>query len=416
MQVFEHEKIIVGQDQFLQEHWNALSNHKKLIDSGVITLYNNAIKFSEFVGVIQVGSLTIEILPKIDRDDQSKNRWQQILIEMLKECHWMRHQTFDKAPLKLRHNSILDAYLEMFLNLCEGLLHQGLIKKYRNEESNKYVLKGKLIVFSNIRKNIIHQERFYTQGTIYDRNNTFNCILLKAIKFIPSISGKSSLKDRVNRLLLDFPELPDIKVDIKTFKNLVFDRKTNHYKEAIDIAAMLLLNYRPDIIGGRNHVLAILFDMNKLWEEYVFRQLRKSLPDTWEIEFQSRMKFWELKDQSSEKGVKPDIVIISDTKKVTIIDTKWKLPEDNIPDDSDLKQMFVYNEYWGGQDAVLLYPRAKFSESPEYIKGRFANKFLGAPAHNCGIMKVSVLDKENIRLNEFVGVTIFTFLKSIAFA
>lgn len=275
MQVFEHEKITVGQDQFTIDHWNALSNHKKLIDSGVVTLYNNAIKFSEFVGVVQIGNLTIEVLPKIDRDDQSKNKWQQVLIEMLRECHWMRHQSFDKAPLRLKHNSILEAYMEMFLNLCEHLHHQGLIKKYRTYESNKFALKGKLDIASNIRKNLVHQERFYTRGSLYDRNNIFNCILLKAIRFIPIISKRSSLKDRVNRLLLDFPDLPDIKVNHETFKNLVFDRKTNHYKEAIDIAAMLLLNYRPDIIGGRNHVLAILFDMNRLWEEYIFRQLQK---------------------------------------------------------------------------------------------------------------------------------------------
>ena len=416
MQVFEHEKISVGQDQFLPEHWNALSNHKKLIDSGVITLYNNAVKFSEFVGVVQVGSLTIEILPKIDRDDQGKSKWQNILIEMLRECHWMRHQTFDKAPLRIKHNSILEAYLEMFLNLCEHLLHQGLVKKYRNQESNKYALKGKLVVALNIRRNLVHQERFYTKGTIYDRNNIFNCILLKAIRLIPVISGRSSMKDRVNRLLIDFPELPDIRVNYETFRDLVFDRKTNHYKEAIDIAAMLLLNYRPDIVGGRNHVLAILFDMNKLWEEYVFRQLRNSLPDNWEIEYQSRMKFWELNDKSREKGVKPDVVLISESKKATIIDTKWKLPDDNIPEDGDLKQMFVYNEYWGGQHAVLLYPQSYFSELPEYIEGRFADKYKGVPAHNCGIMKISVLDKENLRLNESVGNNIFTFLKSKAFA
>lgn len=412
MQVFEHEKISVGQGQFLLEHWNALANHKKLIDSGVITLYNNAVKFSEFVGVVQVGSLTIEILPKIDRDDQGKTKWQQILIEMLRECHWMRHHAFDKAPLKLKHNSILEAYLEMFLNLCEHLLHQGLIKKYRHQESNKYALKGKLIVSSNILKNLVHQERFYTKGTEYDRNNIYNRILLKAIRFIPVISKRSSMKDRVNRLLLDFPELPDIKVNYETFRNLVYDRKTYHYKEAIDIAAMILLNFRPDIIGGRNHVLAILFDMNKLWEEYIFRQLRKNLPDNWEIEFQSYTKFWELCDSSREKRVNPDIVLFNEYKRAIIIDTKWKLPEDNIPADSDLKQMFVYNEYWGGQHAVLLYPRAKFSESTEYIKGRFMDKPDGVKAHNCGIMKVSVLDKENSVLDGSVGRKIFDFLKS----
>ena len=350
MQVFEHEKISVGQDQFLPEHWIALSNHKKLIDSGVITLYNNAVQFSEFV--------------------------------------------------------------EMFLNLCEHILHQGLIKKYRSQESNKYTLKGKLIVSLNIRKNLIHQERFYTKGTVYDRDNIYNRILLKAIRFVPLISKKSSMKDKVNRLLLDFPELPDIKVDFELFRNLIYDRKTYHYKEAIDIAAMLLLNYRPDITGGRNHVLAILFDMNKLWEEYIYRQLRNNLPDNWDIGFQSYTKFWELCDGSREKRVIPDIVLFNEKKEAIIIDTKWKLPEDNIPADSDLKQMFVYNEYWGGQHAILLYPRSKFDGSLEYIKGRFSDKPLGVKAHHCGLMKVSVINGENSLLDGTIGEKICTYLES----
>jgi 5-methylcytosine-specific restriction enzyme subunit McrC len=56
--------------------------------------------------------------------------------------------------------------------------------------------------------------------------------------------------------LLSFPELENITVTQNTFNNLVFDRKTSRYQEAIEIAAMLLLNYRPDISSGQNHVFS----------------------------------------------------------------------------------------------------------------------------------------------------------------
>jgi hypothetical protein len=41
---------------------------------------------------------------------------------------------------------------------------------------------------------------------------------------------------------------------------------------------------------------------------------------------------------------------------ITILDTKWKIVEDNSPGDNDLKQMFVYNLLWNADRSVLVYP------------------------------------------------------------
>ena len=178
---------------------------------------------------------------------------------------------------------------------------------------------------------------------------------MKALKLIPVISQSPYLKDKVYNLLLSFPELEDITVKYETFDKLVFDRKTSRYKAAIEIAAMLLLNYRPDISAGKNHVLAILFDMNDLWEEYIYRQLYKHKPPNWTVRAQNSKQFWKLNSSNGYKTVRPDIVIHNQTNDTTIIvDTKWKLPDNNIPADSDLKQMFVYNELvWQKRVATL---------------------------------------------------------------
>ncbi|MBK7341707.1 MAG: hypothetical protein IPJ06_00540 [Saprospiraceae bacterium] len=160
------------------------------------------------------------------------------------------------------------------------------------------------------------------------------------------------MKDKLGRLLLDFPDLPDMPVTLRTFQNLTYDRKTERYKSAIEIAAMLLLNYRPDVRGGRNHVLAILFDMNQLWEEYVYRRARATLAKaypTWSIHRQRQKDFWHLPDQQRKKVIKPDIVLSrkeGQDEAVIIVDTKWKTPDSYLPSDADLKQVYVYNEYW----------------------------------------------------------------------
>jgi 5-methylcytosine-specific restriction enzyme subunit McrC len=414
IQVFEHKQLLMGEQGFTRSHWEAMGWYNEAHGGCFFTLTPKGVKFNQYVGVIQVGNITIEILPKISQtvEKGDKAKWQQVLIDMLRECRWMQVHAHEKATLRFKPNSILEAYLELFVKECEEIVRMGFVKKYRNIEKNCTALKGKLLFGRQIQHNLVHKERFYTRHQIFDQENIYNQILLKALKLIPVISHSPFLKDRVYNLLLSFPELEDIKVLPATFQNLIFNRKTAHYKEAMEIAAMLLLNYRPDISTGQNHVLAILFDMNDLWEEYIYRQLFKSKPAHWLIKSQNSKKFWQLKGSNSAKTIRPDIIIHDTTNDAKLVlDTKWKLPENNIPTDADLKQMFVYNEYWQGKNALLVYPNATFTNNPIHYEGAFKKKADASSTHSCGIIKMAVLDKTNQKLDSTIGSRMSAFLK-----
>lgn len=418
IRVFEYERLLLGPD-FSQEQLDKLAQYNDSCGGKYFKLIYGGIQFQQYVGVIQVGNLTIEILPKIGKAAAAgtqKDKWQQVLLDMLQECSWMNVHATSKASLRFRNNSILEAYFELFLRECEMLLHRGLIKKYRQEEKNIYALKGKLLFSKNLQHNIIHQERFFTRHQTYDQNNVYNQLLVKALRLIPSLSKSHFLNDRVYNLLFSFPETDTIQPDAAVFSRLTFDRKTAVYKEAIEIAAMIILNFRPDVSAGNNHVLAILFDMNDLWEEYVFRQLVRHAQKGMQIEPQVYRKVWVRGlPKKVSKGVKPDIVIQS-KEKTLIIDTKWKLPEDDIPADADLKQMFMYNEYWEKANAVLLYPK-ELGEST-FDSGFFvsAGAFIineNSHRHACGIFKASVLDESGTRLNIEFGKDLITHLEGV---
>lgn len=416
IQVFEYKTLTINSNGFKENHWKALGWYNEKHGGNFFTLTPNGVRFNQYVGVIQVGDLTIEVLPKIGKEAEEKDKakWQKVLIDMLRECRWMNVYTHEKANLNFKPNSILEVYLELFINECEKILRTGLIKKYRFEEGNCKALKGKLLFNTQILKNLVHQENFYTKHQAYDRENEFNQILFKALKLIPSISSSPFLKDKVSTLILSFPDLKDIQVNEELFARLNYNRKNNHYREAIEIAAMLLLNFRPDISSGKNHVLAILFDMNSLWEEYVYRQLFKGKHKDWNLKVQNSKSFWRLSNSVRNKSIRPDIVIENKISKCTaIIDTKWKLPDNNIPSDDDLKQMFVYNEYWNGKNAILLYPKSEYQEEPIYIKGNFTNKPGQIKTHECGLMKMSVLDITNSKLDTKMGIRLNKYLEEI---
>jgi 5-methylcytosine-specific restriction enzyme subunit McrC len=320
--------------------------------------------------------------------------WRNALLNMLAICRHIKVDSVSEASLNKRYYSLLELYFDLFLDEVMILLRQGLIKKYRKESSNTNALKGRILFSKNIQQNLIHQERFFTTHQVYDYEHTINQILLKALNILSKIVTNSNIKDRIARVKLDFPEIKEIEITKTHFDKIKESRKTIPYNEALKIAKMIILNYSPDIRNGQENMLALLFDMNKLWEEYVYRMLQRANMKEYKISFQNSQKFWE------SKTIKPDLVVVKregTKKEVFVIDTKWKIIDYRNPSDDDLKQMYVYNMYWDAGKSMLLYP--KVTDQPEsfgsFHKGRITSNL-------CKLAFVNVLDDSG-KLDLMIG-------------
>lgn len=418
IQVFEFEKLTIHKDeqdrQLTQKELTKLYEFNDKNDNNYFTGIRDGVKFKNYVGVIQIGGLTIEILPKTDKSKSSKeeyNTWHKALLNMLRICKHINVTSMSEANLKKKHNSLLDLYFEMYLDEVEQLLRAGLIKKYRKYSSNILALKGRLDFNKNIQQNLIRQERFYSNHQIYDYENVTNQILLKGLIILKKLTNNSVLRDRIYRLLLNFPEIKEINIQKFHFNQIKESRKTIGYNRALQIAKMLILNYSPDITSGQENMLTLLFDMNKLWEEYIYRMLMRSKTDDYIVYPQDNQEFWE------NRTIKPDLVIKTKNIKPVetyIIDTKWKIIEANKPNDNDLKQMFAYNIYWDAKKSMLLYPSSKsvIETFGNFHKGRelkqheieFDIKY--DRTNQCKVGFINVLD-ENNQLNLGIGKDIF---------
>lgn len=364
IQVFEHESLKLGQkDGFEGRELKLLQKFRG--DKGdeefhFYSLINNGVKFKQFVGVLCVGDLQIEVLPKVDKYSSGKDDeygvWHNNLLAMLKAVYKLKVEVPSQAEQKLIHsNSILDVFIQRFLDEVERLLHIGLVKSYRRVEDNCRALKGKLLVDKQITKNFAHKERFFVNYTTYDYNHVCNRIIYKALHLIPYITDSSYIKARANTLRFEFPELNDIAIEEGLFNRMEFNRKTEEYRFSMELAKLLLLHYMPNLSNGKNEkVLALMFDMNRLWEEYVFIMLKRQLPD-YHVTAQNTKQFWH-SDSVGAKIIRPDIVVMKDGHCVAVLDTKWKCPKDDKPSDADLKQMYTYHKYWDTKYTALIYP------------------------------------------------------------
>ena len=391
--VFEHQAIKLNQVidgvSFDEHRLKALQSYYGEKGVPYFTLIHNGVRFNEYVGVIQVGATVIEVLPKTDntlKGVNEKNQWRDILIDMLYAIDMFEVHSPSNSLLRLKPNSILDLYFELFIKEVEYLLHTGLVKKYRRKEDNVTSLKGNILFGKHIQQNLTHQERFFVRHSAYDVEHILHFIIYKTILLLKQINTSVSLHSRIGALLLHFPEMPELKVSASTFDRIVFTRKTQSYKKAIDIAKLLLLQYHPDVSQGRNNVLALMFDMNQLWEQFVYASLRKHREHSTSITAQTSKFFW--KPQSGYRSkIRPDIVVNEGKINCVVLDTKWKNLNGYNPSPDDLRQMYVYHEYYGAKKVALIFPGVETAKSSGAYLDPFTSKEINK---ECSIISISV--------------------------
>jgi 5-methylcytosine-specific restriction enzyme subunit McrC len=371
--VFEHEilRFDKGEKKITEDQFKAL---ERFHGNGVpyFKLIFNGVQFNENVGVLQVGDTLIEVLPKADKNDTNSTKWRKILIGMLRAVGSFDIKETSSSNLKIKPNTILDLYFELFISQVEYLLHTGLVKQYRKKEGNVSALKGNLLFNKHIQHNLTHHERLYVRHTTYDLEHTLHFILYKTIHLLKQMNSNTSLNSRIGALLLQFPEMPDIKVSKAIFEKLNFNRKTQHYKKSIEIAKLLLLQYHPDITKGHNDVLALMFDMNLLWEQFIYITLRKKKEVGTIISAQTSKYFW--KPENGRRSImKPDIWIQKGKENI-ILDTKWKNLNGFNPSPDDLRQMYVYHEYYDATKVALVYPGKENSNRSGHYLDKTKNK------------------------------------------
>lgn len=385
LQVFEHQVLRLSERGLTQQHLDALAHFNEQHDNKYFTLLHKGVRFRQFVGVLQVGALTIEILPKTDQY-ASKQQWQKVLLELLQACSLLPVDTLTEARLQSRHSPLLWFYLSHFIKEVQLLLEGGLVKHYQTKSANGRAWKGQLNFAKQIQHNWRHPERVYSRFQHYDYQHPAHQILYQALKIVQGLSIDASLQQKVRHLLKAFPPQEPILATSAIFEQLYAQPKFEHYRRALELARMITLHYSPDLRAGGHAVLAILFDMNQLFERYIQCQLQHYLNKEWLIRAQASKPFW------AQRKLRPDLWL-SHQGRHYILDTKWKILKRPAPSDEDLRQMFAYNHSFEATQSLLVYPNV-FALRKR--REAFAQPLLLAQQvepHYCTVVFVDILNK-----------------------
>lgn len=318
--------------------------------------FGKVLQAQNYVGVIQTkDGTTIEILPKIKNATTEKSK--DILIKMLKTLKNSPFKNLSVANLKSSKIPLFEIFISMFLEELTVLVRNGIKSDYISKEENLKFLKGKLKISEQIKYNTIHKERFFVQYEEFISNRVENRLIKTTLQFLYNKSKLNKNQQRIREFLFVFDEI-EISHNIKTdFSKIKLNRQMKDYEQVLLWCKTFLLENSFSPYKGNDIAFALLFDMNLLFESFVYSYLKKS-SNFQDIKSQDRTHHLAYENGIGRFRLKPDIVINGGK---IIADTKWKiLSEDKAYNgvlQDDMYQLYAYGtKYDNCEKIYLIYP------------------------------------------------------------
>lgn len=330
------------------------------------------ITVKNYVGVIQLKSgFQIQILPKISlSEDVDNSKTKSLFIQMLKCLKEFEGSVFTSSNLKIHKMNLYELFISLYADMVSRLLKIGMMSDYLRFEDNVRFFKGKIKFHDNIKKNLVHKERFYVEYEDYHVNRPENRIIKATLIKLLSISNSMENRKKIKVLLAQMELVKPSNNYIKDFSRVKNDKTVKHYETVINWSKVFLLNNSFSTFSGESRGRALLFPMETVFESYVAKKLKDSNKDK-DIKIDVQDKGYYLFDYPAKRfALRPDIVIRSNEKTV-ILDTKWKRLDINSFNygitQSDMYQMFAYAKKYETSDVWLLFPQNELFQTEDTI-------------------------------------------------
>jgi len=307
---------------------------------------------SYYIGTdwIQPGILAAYVQPKLNTETRQTDYYKMLFEGLSNPAigHFFEEsieiKTLEKE-IELPHKlDILTPLLVIrYLYVLKAIVFRGLKRSYYPAANNlQGKIKGKILIGRQLKENIFKQRptntfcAYHEFGLDGTENRLLKKALLLATRYVNLFQQKENRASFNELLSIVRPAFAMVNddIDVRLIKSVKVNSIYNEYKEALQLADLIFKRYGYNVNPTESFKTSVKvppfwIDMSKLFELYVFAQLRK----------QEYFKFIQFQPQGNYG--KPDF-ILSLPGEQAIIDAKYKPYYDERYLIDDIRQLSGY--------------------------------------------------------------------------
>lgn len=285
-----------------------------------------------------------------------------------------------RIPIEQHQDQLTPFLIVQFLQLLKKIVRKGLKKSYyRVQENLNGRVKGKILVGQQLKQNVFKNRLTSTicEYQVFGVDSVENRFLKKVLRFVSSYvdnhpmlfnSNQQDVKNLISYCRPAF-ELVGEDVEIHQLKHLKANPFFKEYKEAIKIGQYILKRFAYNITHTTEQKVEtppFWIDMPRLFELYVYHQLRKANPE----------RKGDLHYQFSTYGNALDL-LITYNKQPIVVDMKYKLHYKHGHIHEDIRQVSGYARLKRVRDecnvtddsninCLIIYPKVENADLVDY--------------------------------------------------
>lgn len=349
----EWKKISYAELGINQEKAKSFKNF--LEDKGLTTALDfqlDGIKTEAYVGTIRFADFQLNILPKIIGGNDSSCL--ENLMFMLRYTKKLEIHTIDSAEISKTKQPFLEILIAHYANILLNALQQHIPHRYETKEENLPAVRGRILFAKNQLVNMGNLARVYCQFDEFTSDNLLNQTFKFVAQALCHLTAVTATRARLNKILAIYEDVELRAISYAQAKKILLIRNQLIFKDVLDLALLFLQHSTISLHNKTFTHLAILFDMNKLFEEFVAAALEKAFPG--QVQTQKSLTIIDSIGgyANTSYSIRPDILFRDDT----IIDTKYKILDlpNNKTSEADIYQMLAYNRFFNRRNIILCYP------------------------------------------------------------
>jgi len=258
------------------EHAATLAGLSPILPSRAFSWEHQAIRLGPYCGVLRIGDLTIEVLPKVPTKFGADDEARGILIAMLRAAGELSALPVGTAPLGLQRFHLLDVFIIDFCERVNALLRTGAIRSYEAREENLVFARGRIHLAAHVRRNLFDRSHIFCRYDQFSADNPHNQALKAVLTRLLDYAVAAETKGTVNALLRRMEDVSSQPPSAARLARLRFDRITKPWQSLFERAAWFLKGLYPDVRAGACDNICLVFDMERLFEAYVGVLIRRS--------------------------------------------------------------------------------------------------------------------------------------------